>query len=64
MKTITLEDHMKQVRECRCLLGITDEMIEEYRNSREHRTLEKRELFRRIGERARESGLIPLSANF
>ena len=64
MRTITLEDHIKQVQARKNLLGITNNMIEACRNNGERRTLEKRELLRQIEERARVAGLTPLPANF
>ena len=56
--------YLEAVARRRRELGITDEDIVAARNPGDRRTPEKRELLRRIGERARAAGLEPLPAKF
>ena len=58
------EAYLKAVARRRRELGVTDKDIARARNPRDRRTPEKRELLRRIGERARAARLEPLRAKF
>ncbi len=58
------EAYLAAVARRRRELGVTDEDDAKARNAGDRRTPEKRELLRRIGERARAAGLEPLPAKF
>jgi len=66
MKTISLQEHLERVRARKRELGIveTPETVDAMRNKGELRTPEKRELLRRIEERARAAGVKPLVAYY
>lgn len=61
---VELNKFLEQVKQRKQELGITDEMIEQLRNSGTRRTQEKRELLARIQQRCRDLGLDPYKANF
>jgi hypothetical protein len=64
MRVIRLEDLDKELERRQRELGVTPERIERARNDGRRRTPEKRELLRRIGERARAAGVEPFPAAF
>lgn len=57
-------DFAKEIEQRKKDLGITDDMIENARNSGKFRTKEKREFLKRIQQRAKDAGLTPYKANF
>ncbi len=64
MRRMDLSVFVQAVENRKRSVGITDEMIAGARNSGERRTAEKREMLACIQERARNSGLEPIPANY
>jgi hypothetical protein len=64
MRAIRLEDLGKALERRQRELGITPERLERARNDGRRRTPEKRELLRRMAERARAAGVEPFPAAF
>jgi hypothetical protein len=64
MKAMDGDAHLRAVAERQRILGITEDDIAQARNPGDRRTPEKRELLRRIQERARAAGLEPLIAYY
>ena len=66
LRTITLEEHLAGLAQRMRERGIviTEEMTESLRNKGLRRTPEKRELLRRIEERARAAGIEPWKAYY
>jgi hypothetical protein len=63
---LVLKDFLAEVEERKRALGIVDtpESIEAMRNKGGQRTPEKRELLRRVEERARAAGLEPVKSYY
>jgi hypothetical protein len=64
MRFVRLEDLAGMLERRRRELGITPERLERARNDGRRRTPEKRELLRRMAERARAAGVEPFPAAF
>ena len=66
MKTVDLATHLERVRARKAELGLVDtpERVEALRNKGTNRTPEKRELMRRVEERAREAGVPVLKSYY
>jgi hypothetical protein len=64
MRTMPLTAFVQRVEDRKQSLGVTDEDVARARNSGRRRTSQKRELLARTQERARNSGLEPIPANF
>jgi hypothetical protein len=62
MKTISLQEHLERVRARKRELGIveTPELVDAMRSKGELRTPAKRELLRRVEERAKAAGVTPM----
>jgi hypothetical protein len=62
-RSISLTEYSALVKSRKLVAGITDKMIEDTRNSSRRRTLEKRELLRRIRVGSRAAGIETFPAN-
>ena len=63
---LTLDQFLSDIRTRKAALGMVDtpEAVEAMRNKGGHRTPEKRELMRRVEERARAAGVEPLKSYY